>query len=211
MLFSKCQAKIQAGASKIRPCGQGSPMSGSYCYEYPHFAELFWKAQMPPCTVRHDEFHACLKGGGWGIGFFSSGKQKTGEMFMSISSAQVLLGLPLPLKVASAWMLESYAAWFSAVACFSCDLCLPLPSSEGCLFFPPLLVLSEESVVLDTALVFHTEDMGSLLTWISDFIAQEFLVAWVVIKAHCLQAQLVMSKMILTVLQLDCFKGDAVL
>lgn len=70
-------------------------------------------------------------------------------------------------------------------------------------------MLAEESVVLDS-IGFHAEDQGALLTCISDSVAKEFLVAWLVVRAHHLAAQSVMSKTILTMLQPDCFKGGAV-
>lgn len=90
---------------------------------------------------------------------------------------------------------------FSAVAeeYFPLYLFLLLSSSEGPLsfFFPPLLVLAEESAVFDVALV---EVWWALLTWISDSIAQEFFV-WFIIKAYYMQAQSAVSKKVLTMFQ----------
>lgn len=46
MLFSKCQAKTEAGTSEGMFCGQGSPLSESQHYGCPYFTELFQKASM---------------------------------------------------------------------------------------------------------------------------------------------------------------------
>lgn len=78
MLFSKCQAKIEADASEVMFCGQGSPLSESYHCEHPHFTELFQKAQMPPCSIGH--------GVNFTFAWCESRKQRTSEMFMSIIS-----------------------------------------------------------------------------------------------------------------------------
>lgn len=168
---------------------------------------------MPPCTVGHRvNFTLAWEAADGGlVSFGAEGRGLVRCLWTSIP-AQALLRLLLCLCAGGKGL--DGGSLENLIQCCGMFLTQFVPS---CFIFwrPPLLLSSPACVGgrfggVTYSIGFHVEDQGALLTWILDSVAQEFLVAWLVIRAHRLAAQSVMSKMILTTLQPDCFKGGTV-
>ena len=137
----------------------------------------------------------------WGIGWMSHLPEKwMGDWFLQQQKAedwrdvyehQFLLGLPLCLCAGGKW-LDGHSLGDLIQCCAMLFLIQFMPSSfifwRHSLLLPSFACVDRRISGVRYNIGFHVEDQGALLTWISDSVAQEFLVAWLVIKAHRLQA-----------------------
>lgn len=175
-------------------------------YKLPHFTELFQKTQMPPCTMRYRvSFTLTWEEAGEGLVSLAGESRGLVRCWWASVAAQALLGSPLPVTVVGGKCLEANSLG-NLIQCMTekcshaiCAFLLHL------LFLPSLLMLAEESV-----LTFMQRTRGLCLGEFQTPL-HKFLLVWLVIKAHCLQAWSAVSKVVLPMLQPNCFKGVAAL